>query len=237
MLEKQRDDKKGWKLAEIDGGSQRDRRKLWRRRATLWCRNTIVAVLVLTGLASLALRAYALIKGPPLGFQLCYCGNSTDEAIANGCKFDLLGPSWAPDHCRDDELTAEFMKAGKGPNGTWEFWWDHEHTKPMSIAEVSLLPDDPNGAFYSTWEFHVKHCTYQWRKHTRGLEKGITNMDIENVGLGHIQHCEGVILRQLPMRAKIPLNVPYVGWKFVPDNGDHLHTGPDKHMHEDRDLQ
>lgn len=174
----------------------------------------------------MGISVFKYIQGPSKGYADCLCGSSIAEAKANGCKFDLLGPSWAPDHCRDDELTAEFLKAGTGVNGTWEFWWDHEHTKPMSIDEVSMLADDPEGAFYGTWEYHVKHCTYQWRKHTRALMKGIINMDMENVGLGHIQHCEGVILRQLPVRANIPLNVPYKGWKPAFDD-DELHTSPD----------
>lgn len=44
--------------------------------------------------------------------------------------------------------------------------------------------------------------------------------------VGHIQHCEGVILRKLPVRAKIPLNVPHLGWEPYIDHDD-LHTSSD----------
>ena len=165
-------------------------------------------VLAVVGIASLGLNAWRLIKGPPLGYAICRCGSSTAEAKAMGCKFDLLGPAWYPDHCRDDELTTEFLKGGGGPNGTWQFWKDHAHTIPMTIEEVSLIPDDPEGAFYSTWEFHVKHCTFQWRKFIRSLERGIVNVDMENTGTGHVDHCEMVIMNGYPVRATIPLNVP-----------------------------
>lgn len=51
----------------------------------------------------------------------CSCGKSVAEAIANGCKYDLLASAWLPEQCRDDELTAEFNKAGPGPNGEWTY--------------------------------------------------------------------------------------------------------------------
>ena len=219
-----------WKLGSFQGDTRPGTKKNdWIQRSWIVARLAILIVLAGIGAASLISRIVRQFGPPQIGYVMCRCGNSTTEALAKGCKFDLLGPSWAPDHCRDDELTAEFLKAGTGPNGTWEFWYDHDHTIPMSIEEVSLLANDPEGAFYGSWEFHVKHCMYQWRKHYRGLERGYTNMDVENTGLGHIQHCEGVILRRLPVRAKIPLNVPYIGWKPTSDDGDHLYTGPDQH--------
>jgi hypothetical protein len=49
----------------------------------------------------------------------CDCGDSVAEATSLGCKFDSLSMAWLPEHCRDDELTAEFNTAGNGPNGTW----------------------------------------------------------------------------------------------------------------------
>lgn len=48
----------------------------------------------------------------------CYCGNSTMEAKSMGCKYDSLAAAWLPEHCRDDELTAEFELSGPGENGT-----------------------------------------------------------------------------------------------------------------------
>lgn len=120
--------------------TQLERSSSWKQRSLTILRYLVLTLLATVGIASLVMRLVKHIHGPESGYQMCYCGSSTQEAIEKGCKFDLLGPSWAPDHCRDDALTAEFLKAGPGPNGTWEFWWDHEHTMPMSIEEVSLLP-------------------------------------------------------------------------------------------------
>jgi hypothetical protein len=44
----------------------------------------------------------------------CVCGETIEEATSLGCKFDSLSMAWLPDHCRDDELTAEFETTGKG---------------------------------------------------------------------------------------------------------------------------
>ncbi|KAK6396259.1 hypothetical protein LTR65_009341 [Meristemomyces frigidus] len=195
-----------WKRAEFDNGPAKTTYRL------AWClvvaRNVLLVSLALLGIYGLGHKLVDRIRGPPMGYKECHCGHSTAEAKDMGCAFDLLGPAWLPGKCRDDKLTAEFMKAGSGPNGTWEFWKDHEHTIPMTLEEVSLIPDDPDGAFYGTWEFHVKHCTYQWRKFIRAMEKGVINLDMENTGTGHVDHCEMVILNGFPVRATIPLNIP-----------------------------
>jgi hypothetical protein len=49
---------------------------------------------------------------------VCDCGESVAETISRGCKFDSLAKTLLPEHCQDDELTAEFNTACNGPNGT-----------------------------------------------------------------------------------------------------------------------
>lgn len=66
----------------------------------------------------------------------CYCGNSTAEARTLGCEYDPLSAAWLPAHCRDDDLTAEFMNDKDGP---WEYWADHDHQKPLTLLEVGEL--------------------------------------------------------------------------------------------------
>ena len=69
----------------------------------------------------------------------CGCGSSIEEAIAKGCKYDEMGATWLPDVCRDDELTAEFNRAGPGPNGQWPYWRDHKKTIPMNLDDMAAL--------------------------------------------------------------------------------------------------
>lgn len=77
-------------------------------------------------------------------FVSCSCGRSVREAIANGCKYDLLASAWLPEQCRDDELTAEFSASGPGPNGEWTYVSDFS-AKPLvirlhTVREIVAVP-------------------------------------------------------------------------------------------------
>jgi hypothetical protein len=67
------------------------------------------------------------------------CGNSTTEATALGCKYDTLASAWLPEPCRDDELTAEFDRAG--PGGSWKYYSDENLTTELTLAELALYGD------------------------------------------------------------------------------------------------
>lgn len=122
----------------------------------------IVVLLSIFGLIDLCIRAAASIRQPPAWHALtgadptCYCGNSTAEALALGCKYDSLAQGWLPDHCRDDELAEEFEKSGPNEGGGWNFYRDKNHTIPMSYDEVSMLADT-GGHWFVEWDWHAAH--------------------------------------------------------------------------------
>ena len=124
---------------------------------------------------------------------MCYCGNSTREAIALGCKYDSLAQSWLPDHCRDDELVEEFEKSGPNEGGGWSFFRDQNHTSPMTYEEVSMLPDT-GGQWFTEWDWHAAHCMYYWKKQWRSWHgKGHELYETTTGAYGHIAHCENAI--------------------------------------------
>lgn len=126
----------------------------------------------------------------PLG--TCNCGNSVAEARSLGCQFDILASAWLPEHCRDDELTTEFQHSGDGPDGTWLYWLDSNHTQQISVDELGDRADQSEFRFYSTTEWHVVHCLFYWRKQQRARTNGISvepRFDTEQ----HINHCAGFI--------------------------------------------
>ncbi len=94
----------------------------------------------------------------------CSCGKSVKEAIAMGCVYDSLSPAWLQPHCHDHELVKEFETLGDGPNGSWLYWRDRNHTIPLTLHKVSLLADDGKARFHVSWEWHVKHCAMYWLK-------------------------------------------------------------------------
>jgi hypothetical protein len=102
----------------------------------------------------------------------CDCGNSTAEAVALGCKYDSLAAAWLPEHCRDDELTAEFERSGPGVDGKWTYWTDSSHTKEISIEDIAKMGGSQEFRFHMSGHWHVIHCIFYWRKEHRAHFNG-----------------------------------------------------------------
>ncbi|KAI1636857.1 hypothetical protein F4809DRAFT_362313 [Biscogniauxia mediterranea] len=171
--------------------------------------NTVMALLALYGLFSLF---RAVIPAQP---RSCNCGETVEEARANGCVYDSLAAAWLPPHCRSAAITEDFESAG--PNepdqwgNTWSYWADKNKTQPMTLEEVSMLPESARRGgqmyFYSTHEWHVKHCIYYWRKmwessrRARGFpgsagEAGELVIEKRYDTLMHIEHCMAMLMKQ-----------------------------------------
>ena len=143
--------------------------------AVTWTTIILTMIIRLSGLATADL---------PRIEDNCFCGNSTIEAQRNGCKFDPLALAWMPDHCRDDELTDDFNRAGLGADGAWDYWADEAGTIPLDTIGVSLLADS-GGLVWVTNRWHLVHCNYYWRK----LYKASSLMDPLRNTMAHIVHC------------------------------------------------
>lgn len=100
------------------------------------------------------------------------CGNSSIEALELGCKYNLLAAAWLPEHCRDDELTAEFECSGPGVNGSWIYWLNGNYTKEISVEEIAKAGDDYQFVFHITGHWHIIHCIFYWRKEHRARFTG-----------------------------------------------------------------
>ncbi|KAH8588464.1 hypothetical protein B0O99DRAFT_600805 [Bisporella sp. PMI_857] len=127
----------------------------------------------------------------PESRRSCACGNSTAEAISLGCVYDSLSPAWMQPYCQDAELTAEFETLGDGPNGTWIYYADRNHTQELSMSEVMSMADNPDSRFHVTWRWHVVHCYMYWIKQFRSQTSSViveARYDTE----AHIRHCAEV---------------------------------------------
>jgi hypothetical protein len=122
----------------------------------------------------------------------CDCGGSVAEALSLRCKYDSLAAAWLPPHCRDEELTAEFETYGPGPNGNWIYWADTNHTQVLSVPEIAALADDSDARFHMSWEWHVVHCIFYWRKQYRAQFRNII-VEPRDDSEDHIMHCMKVI--------------------------------------------
>jgi hypothetical protein len=155
-------------------------------------RNLVVYSLAAWGLVSIATRVVrphlhevAFQPEQPRG---CACGNSISEAISLGCKFDSLSMAWLPEHCRDEELTAEFETAGDGPNGTWLYYADTEHTRLLDAQTVAAMGNDPSARVHMGTAWHRVHCVFYWRKAYRTRFTGKI-VEPRSDSEGHIKHC------------------------------------------------
>ncbi|KAK1710292.1 uncharacterized protein BDZ83DRAFT_540702, partial [Colletotrichum acutatum] len=124
----------------------------------------------------------------------CDCGNSTTEAVTLGCKYDSLAAAWLPEHCRDDELTAEFERSGPGPDGQWTYWADTAHTQEISVEEIAKMADNQEELrFHMSGHWHVLHCIFYWRKEYRARFNG-KMVEPRSDNEKHIKHCGKIFL-------------------------------------------
>ncbi|EFY85105.1 hypothetical protein J3459_011874 [Metarhizium acridum] len=132
---------------------------------------------------------------PPL-LNLCDCGTSIREAISRNCTYDTLATAWLPPYCRDDELTAEFDKAGPGPDGAWAYFADEEGKVPLNKSEVAAL-GDTGGSFWASRDWHIAHCLFYWQKYHRMRHTKII-MEERFDSLHHVKHCGRLIRNPTP---------------------------------------
>jgi hypothetical protein len=124
---------------------------------------------------------------PPLENPCDVCGDTPEEAIARGSKYDILLSTWNPTFCMDEELLTEFER--EGPNGTWTYWVDPAGTKEIARSELPMLYGVDA---WTTFDWHITHCIYTWRKEWRASTMKKFTLD-GNSGEKHIKHCGRMI--------------------------------------------
>lgn len=114
------------------------------------------------------------------------CGTSSNEAIARGCRFDLIATAWLPSKCIDEDLVSEFESFYP-----WKYFRNHNGTQTYS--------NDPNvlgsqtELIWVTHRWHSAHCLFMWKKLNRALIQG-RDTDGETIMQGHTDHCTKTIL-------------------------------------------
>ncbi|MCJ1400776.1 hypothetical protein MMC11_003984 [Xylographa trunciseda] len=190
------------KLLQNDDGeniSNTEPVRSWLRLALTILGKVIVLSLALWGFATICLQIFSILF--PVKPLLCNCGSSIAEAKSRGCRFDALSTAWLPPECIDEKLSAEFDKAGTGPNGTWLYYTDHNKTGVYTLEEIAMLADKPTmeeRSYWMTTHWHTAHCLYYWKKSARQRETGVSieqNFD-NNV---HVNHCVFEYLKRRPM--------------------------------------
>ena len=160
-----------------------------------------------------AVAAWRTTIHPTTGVPTYYkktltCGNTTEEAEARGCEFDLLSHNWTPAPCVDHEIMAEFREYVRSPerkHSAWPYYVDHDGKD--WIPDERALALRANKHVVTTQEEHLAHCGFLIRRIHRAM-LGITKADDIVSKYPHTVHCTQELMRQ----EKKPLDVLSEGY-------------------------
>lgn len=117
------------------------------------------------------------------------CGNSSEEARLLGCYFDIMSFTWSQPSCFDKALMDEFLSLR---NWTW-------FSNPGNIPGIPVPFDEvysgQHSRLYVTWEYHITHCTFMWKKMHRAIMAG-RPLDSYVNNVKHTEHCEEMLLNR-----------------------------------------
>jgi hypothetical protein len=140
--------------------------------------------------------------------QTLECGNTTAEAEARGCAFDILSHNWVAPPCLDPLTEAEYRAYVSSPErmlGAYPYFLDKEGTQHISDERTfALLANGPTLAdahVHTTREEHLAHCSFLLRR-THRAAQGLVHLNDENVQFWHTEHC----LDELRHPDKKPMN-------------------------------
>jgi len=127
--------------------------------------------------------------GKPASWFNGDCGNSAAEARGRGCRFDRVLHSWLPLACtNDDDLQDErdFIAAAD-----WKYYSEEGSqllTEDVYRGEAKLV--------FTSWRWHLVHCTFVWKKLHRALLDG-RNIDSYIANFNHTHHCSELLLMDI----------------------------------------
>ncbi|KZM21320.1 uncharacterized protein EKO05_0007963 [Ascochyta rabiei] len=125
------------------------------------------------------------------------CGNTTAEAQARGCGFDLLSHNWVPPPCMDTLTESEYRAYVSSPErilGPYPYFLDQEGKQRIPDEHAfSMLANGPTLAdqhVYTTREEHLAHCNFLLRRTHRAAQR-LVQLNDENAAFWHTEHCLG----------------------------------------------
>lgn len=124
--------------------------------------------------------------GLPLAWSHGDCGNSPEDAKARGCKYSIVLHSWLPEACltaADDEDARDMYK-----DRHWRYGTSSGHN--MTVEELGA---GDYGYFDTSFDWHVTHCMYVWKRLHRILLDPAQQLDTYTANYHHTSHCVKMI--------------------------------------------
>ncbi|KAH0559381.1 hypothetical protein GP486_004105 [Trichoglossum hirsutum] len=113
------------------------------------------------------------------------CGKNAETARKRGCHFDIISFTWLRHECFDRELTEQFSREKK-----WQ--WSLDSNGTSLVSEEQMRNGDVEVGWV-TWEYHLTHCLYTWKKLIRAVEKRAP-IDGYIANINHTSHCSKLLL-------------------------------------------
>jgi hypothetical protein len=114
--------------------------------------------------------------------RLITCGNTTQEARANNCSYDILLNNWVPHACVDvnEDFILEYLD-----DDSWGAFVD----KNMSVRITSIEEMSEREFYYTSVRDHINHCAVMWKKQFSALFEESRAFDSVIASPGHTDHC------------------------------------------------
>ena len=120
--------------------------------------------------------------------KILHCGNSTAEARALGCEYDVLPNLWIPAPCLDPSTTNSFTAQAPYFHG----YSTPEGGKLLTVDEMSERTDDQ--AYYTSGREHLIHCAMMWQRLHKGYLTGRKILDKNTKDWEHTMHCSQMMI-------------------------------------------
>ena len=166
----------------------------------------LIAVLLSTAVLIMYRPSSFKTTSEPITKHL-HCGNSTAEARAQGCVFDVLTNMWVPELCWDKEGTEEFMRTAP-----WQGYDMQDGKRLLTLEEMServgkdrLAPDPSSPPYWTPLREHVIHCALMWQRQHRGFMSGNSKkLDFHSLSYQHTVHCSSSLVHMAGAGDKPP---------------------------------
>ncbi|TQW00914.1 hypothetical protein V2A60_001948 [Cordyceps javanica] len=125
--------------------------------------------------------------GLPLAWSHGDCGNSPEDARARGCRYSIVLHSWLPASCltEADEADARDMYKDRRH-------WSYTTSSGRNLTVEELGAGD-YGFFDTSFDWHVSHCMFVWKRLHRILLDPTLELDTYTANYHHTSHCVKMI--------------------------------------------
>ncbi|KAL6693690.1 hypothetical protein J3F84DRAFT_379679 [Trichoderma pleuroticola] len=123
--------------------------------------------------------------GLPLSWSHGDCGNSPADAQALGCRYSIVLHSWLPQDCLTDDDMEDEKLMYDGRNWPYEI-----NGRNLTMDELHL---GDYGHFTTTFDWHVVHCMYVWKRIHRAALDASRKIDSYTANFHHTNHCVKMI--------------------------------------------